>query len=770
MKRRILAGIMAFCMVLCLVPNVPAGAKTKAKADFLYTVNGKSVTLTKYQGKSKKVVIPEKIAGKTVENIGVDCFAKNKKVTSIKLTSDDINVDEGAMITAKNISTIELGPKVEDIDIDLFLRCKSLKKITVDKKNKEFASYNGALYNKELDTLKYVPAKCKKKFISKNISKFDEYSCSDLNVTQLTIPAATTSIDNMAFQGNTGIKQIIVPKQMNYFNPKIVKDCASLTAVSIEEGNGKYTSVDGCVYNKVIGTLIAVPRAKTGALTVPATVNLVDEYAAFGCSLDSVVLPASVTTVGQYAFYDATVGQITMSENLIALGGNAFAKSRINAVDLSKTKLAEISDACFSNSLITKITLPATVKKISNRGFYQCPLLTDVVFPEGMEELGMDAFSGCKSLSTITIPASLTKIKVASGANDTLDKVKLNDSYMDVYDEWYYDLDEEDDEDYYEDYYEDYDYYDEYISNTNPFVGCHNLKTIEVNKDNPIYCSENGVWYNKDKTVLYCVPALYEGTYTVPGSLNTIYNSAFAYVKNISSIVVPDTVQYIGAGAFANSSLTSVYLSSKIQYIRNYTFSNSKVTDVVVPDQVKYIGLGAFCNCSELNSVSLPASLTSIEDDFDDDALVYSAFTGSPKLSMISVDGQNEYYKSIGGVLYTTEDADNSKELVFYPPAKKGKSYKLPKGYSIGVGAFDNCKYLKKVTIPEGIKTLEQGFVNCKNITLIAPKSLKKFGYVELDNKNYGIMVNCKKFTVKAPKNSKIINFCKKNKIKNKGL
>ena len=41
----------------------------------------------------------------------------------------------------------------------------------------------------------------------------------------------------------------------------------------------------------------------------------------------------------------------------------------------------------------------------------------------------------------------------------------------------------------------------------NPFRGCSNLVSIEVDEDNPAMCSVDGVLFSKDKTQLYCYPA-----------------------------------------------------------------------------------------------------------------------------------------------------------------------------------------------------------------------------------------------------------------------
>ena len=50
-------------------------------------------------------------------------------------------------------------------------------------------------------------------------------------------------------------------------------------------------------------------------------------------------------------------------------------------------------------------------------------------------------------------------------------------------------------------------HYAGYNAAKNPFRGCSNLESIEVDEDNPAMCSVDGVLFSKDKTQLYCYPA-----------------------------------------------------------------------------------------------------------------------------------------------------------------------------------------------------------------------------------------------------------------------
>ena len=71
----------------------------------------------------------------------------------------------------------------------------------------------------------------------------------------------------------------------------------------------------------------------------------------------------------------------------------------------------------------------------------------------------------------------------------------------------------------------------EYQDNS-AFMGCSALQEINVNLDNEVYSSVNGILYNKKGNELYCYPAGKEcEKYVIPESVKFIRNDAFDGVK-----------------------------------------------------------------------------------------------------------------------------------------------------------------------------------------------------------------------------------------------
>ena len=70
---------------------------------------------------------------------------------------------------------------------------------------------------------------------------------------------------------------------------------------------------------------------------------------------------------------------------------------------------------------------------------------------------------------------------------------------------------------------------------------------------------------------------------TIPDSVTSIGDSAFADCSSLTSVTIPDSVTSIGYSAFENC---------------------SKLTSIVIPDSVTSIGEDAFSYCSRLTTVN----------------------------------------------------------------------------------------------------------------------------------------------------------------------
>ena len=80
--------------------------------------------------------------------------------------------------------------------------------------------------------------------------------------------------------------------------------------------------------------------------------------------------------------------------------------------------------------------------------------------------------------------------------------------------------------------------------------------------------------------------------------------------NNIKTLILPDTLKYVGYWAFVRNGMTSVDLGS-ITYAGNYAFYNNNLTEVTIPSTLKTVNGGLF-QANKLTSVIMEDGITHI--------------------------------------------------------------------------------------------------------------------------------------------------------------
>ena len=94
---------------------------------------------------------------------------------------------------------------------------------------------------------------------------------------------------------------------------------------------------------------------------------------------------------------------------------------------------------------------------------------------------------------------------------------------------------------------------------------CNSLTDIIVDPDNRIISSQDGVLFNKKKTVLIRFPQQKQGDYAIPDSVIVVRSDAFRNCAYLTSVNFPDTVTEIDSLIFKGcTGLKSVFISASI--------------------------------------------------------------------------------------------------------------------------------------------------------------------------------------------------------------
>lgn len=142
------------------------------------------------------------------------------------------------------------------------------------------------------------------------------------------------------------------------------------------------------------------------------------------------------------------------------------------------------------NPLEKEIVVPEKIEgkmvtAIEKDAFYQHKNVVSIVLPFGLEKIDGSPFYRCYSLKSSVIPQNVKNI---SG---------------------------------------------------NPYFRCSALEAITVDTNNPYFCDDNGILFNKDKTTLIAYPeGKTDESYTIPKTVTRIEGDAFGYHTGIKSLYI----------------------------------------------------------------------------------------------------------------------------------------------------------------------------------------------------------------------------------------
>ena len=155
------------------------------------------------------------------------------------------------------------------------------------------------------------------------------------------------------------------------------------------------------------------------------------------------------------------------------------------------------------------------------------------------------------------------------------------------------------------------------------------LQSVTVASDNTYLLAENGVIFNKDKTVLLgYLAGKPDASYTVPASVTKLGDGSLSNIPAITSVTMPNGLKSIEDFVFYDCpNLTTLNLPSSLESIGFSSLWRIKVSSIVVPENIKVLDSHFLAYCPELTSVELPSTLTKIE---------YKAFSHDPKLKTVT--------------------------------------------------------------------------------------------------------------------------------------
>ena len=445
-------------------------------------------------------------------------------------------------------------------------------------------------------------------------------------------------------------------------------------------------------------------------------------------TLESLELPSSCEEIGEYAFQDCkSLNRFKISDTIKRIGEGAFAGCEsLKKFDGESALLLDDKKIICNNTLIC--VLPSDNTRIYN--------ISEI--DEDITRLGAKCFYGNNNVRRVNIPDSVTSIgDNAFDACENLCEVHFyGDTLPDIGDTLFSEKEKDESEIYFKPENENLkifvpeSLYDDLVSDSNSKYQYYL---------NYIYPMPN------DKDIIYYVD-----------ENDSELTQGYTIISNISEILEKN----LWINEEDKSIITRVIVGEGVAEIGSFAFEGfTNLTDIYLSDNITALNEGCFYNCKELTKIHIPYG----GSDNSSNGLTCGAdvFYGCKKLEKF--DSYYDGYMSGDGRCYI----DNKSSLVFFAQGglkeyleKSEYKYKLPdvisigtsvfknvftldsndqtikieisdKTTSIGDGAFNGCKSLGEINLPNDLKRIgDSAFDGCEilNINKSIPKNIKTIG------------------------------------------
>lgn len=137
--------------------------------------------------------------------------------------------------------------------------------------------------------------------------------------------------------------------------------------------------------------------------------------------------------------------------------------------------------------------------------------------------------------------------------------------------------------------------------------GSPRLTAVNVDSENKIYTSIDGVVYDKSLSTIVCYPHGHGEEFEIPSTVWNI-DSAFSGCSVLRKIIISGRFERIWSGAFSEcTNLESVIIGEGIKLIRSNAFKDcTSLKEIVLPESIEEVESWAFAGCMALEKITFP--------------------------------------------------------------------------------------------------------------------------------------------------------------------
>lgn len=505
----------------------------------------------------KSVNIP-----KSVETIGNSAFYGCSSLPSVNIPDGVATIGSSAFRGCSSLSSISIPSSVTSIGSDAFYECTGLQgcyitdlKAWCEIEFGEEGYYTGSnplccahtlyLNNSKVQRLVIPDGITEVKpcafdgctsIVSvkipdgvTNIGEMAFNECSQLLVATLSDKSQLEGIDDKAFYRCSLLNSINIPSKVQTIGVSAFQYCLSLSSVTFADdavltsiGKNAFCNCKKLTTIKIPGSVRTMGSGvfdSSGLVSIIISEGMdkIGSSAFYNCSsLESITLPSTLTSIGTSAFSGCGMIKAVYISDLFAYCNITYGNSQSGGSGMAwgyedkySNPLTRAGNLYLNGELIEDLVIPDGITKINMFAFWGGKCFKSITIPEGVDEIGYMAFASCDSVTSISLPSTLTTIYAKAF------KASRNDGWRGGRDMYY-------------------------NGDISQWLG------ITFNDDWNEYLSGNvgmrqRYYFNGEQVC---------GDISIPEGIATIGTMAFAGNQDITSVIIPSTVEVIGEEAF----------------------------------------------------------------------------------------------------------------------------------------------------------------------------------------------------------------------------
>ncbi len=683
--KRITAVLLAAVLLFSGIPMAELGIEsifaTKASAaaidkyygDFVYRYSETEVneiTIKKYMGNDKNVIVPAYIEGLPVTELMRYSFSTEHTalvhnnpdclyIESVTLPDSIRVIQRNAFEGCRNLQHIDMPKDLEDIGSEAFKNCVSLKELDLSHGTiwinedafsgtqiKNLVISSGAK-GFEADEFFLRGSVIENLTIQANFVYIYENAFVSESLKTLTIESTVIQFDKLAFGE---VEMAHLPEEINMYDDFTIEVFSSLekyygyvcdvseendlwwtftkaeTKRELHKINGFYYYLNkkGEAVLKSCGDNV-IPEKIEGA-----TVTTI--YWDFSCGKKTIELPDTVTHIQSGAFSEnKNLTSISFGSGLKSIGFGALKKCyALESITLPES-VTTIPSYAFEDCYRLESINAKGVTSIRMETFSGCDKLSETEFSENFYYVGEYAFYGCISLKEFKYDNHITYMNTYAFCDSGIETFECNDNLTEIP----------------ESAFENTELKSVVFPSKLKKIGfsafdkCYNLEEINI---------PNTVTIIDSYAFAYCTSL--NGELTIPENITKLGDSAFSYT-GYTSLNYNCSFPY-AHGVFAGTKLATLNLGDKVKAIPSRMFYGcTDLKAVTLGDSVTQIGAEAFANCTSLESITMSDNITEIGEKAFDGCLLLTEITIPKSVTELNV---NVFSGNLTTVYYNAEN------------------------------------------------------------------------------------------------------------------